>query len=780
MVTMTGPGGVGKTRLAIEVARRVASRFADGAWLVDLAAVHDPEFVPAAVASALGLRPIPGMPLTESVVEVLADRQLLLVMDNCEHLAQAVAELLSNLLARADDIWILATSRQRIGLAGEARHEVPPLSLLGQDGAVDRSEAIALFADRAREADPHFTLDDDMRSMVGRLVSRLDGMPLAIELAAARVLSLGVQQLLDRLDDRFRLLVGGDRAAKPQQRSLAATVDWSYQLLTEPQRQVFRQLSVFPGPFTLDAAETVSGSAAAPLVLDLVDCSLLCPPRIGADGLSRYHMLETLRAYGADQLAEAGELEIAAAAMAEQALRVAEQATTKMQASGGEIAAAHSLDAEDATLHLALTWALDCEHATALRLALALAPWWRLRGRFAAGYTLLTRACERAASGSHEWSAAQTWLGHLAHRRSDFGTALGHFTAARDALTAEPSTRLVDALTGMSGALRNLDRLADAEHNACRALTLAKQLGYLAGEATALTELSWAASYADDAGRALAWARDAQRVDASGMPDWTARTCGISLTVALMHAGQAAAAQQTCADGLARARQAGDLHAQADWLYYQAEIEMQAGSIADARTQIKDALDLATLIGDRMRVLECLDACGHICAATGRSADAVTIWAACGIHGAHIGLPAWSRAARRRRAEVIGAATRALGAADGSAAEERGALMTMPTATEFASMAASAEPGSSWAGGLAGLTAREQELVRLVAMGRTDAQIAEHLYISIRTVRSHLDRIRDKSGCRRRADLTRLALDAGLVLDPGQLYVTHGLLRAAG
>jgi len=318
----------------------------------------------------------------------------------------------------------------------------------------------------------------------------------------------------------------------------------------------------------------------------------------------------------------------------------------------------------------------------------------------------------------------------------------------------------------MSGALRNLDRLPEAEQNACRALTLAKQLGYLAGEATALTELSWAASYADDAERALEWAHEAQRIDASGIPDWTARTCGISLTVALMHAGQAAAAHQTCADGLARAQQAGDLHARADWLYYQAEIEMQAGSIADARTRLTDALDLATLTGDRMRALECLDACGHICAATGRSADAVTIWAACGIHSAHIGLPAWSRAAQRRRADQFDAATRALGAADARAAEERGAVMTMPTAMEFASMAASAEPGSSWAGGLARLTAREQELVRLVAMGRTDAQIAEHLYISIRTVRSHLDRIRDKSGCRRRADLTRLALDAGLVLDP--------------
>ena len=266
LVTVTGPGGVGKTRLAGEVARRVAGRFADGVWLVELAAVREPALVPAAVAVALGLRQPPGMSIVESLATVLARQQLLLVLDNCEHVAEAAAELCGALLPAADDVRILATSREPVGIAGEARYRLPPLTLPGLAGPAGAagSEAVALFADRARQADPHFDLSGETGPVVARLVARLDGMPLAIELAAARVESLGVAQLLDRLDDRFALLASGDRLAAARHRSLAATVEWSYQLLSEHQRRVFRQLAVFPGPFTLDAAEAVAGAAAGP------------------------------------------------------------------------------------------------------------------------------------------------------------------------------------------------------------------------------------------------------------------------------------------------------------------------------------------------------------------------------------------------------------------------------------------------------------------------------------------------------------------------------------
>ena len=256
---------------------------------------------------------------------MLARQQLLLVLDNCEHVIGAAAELCAGLLAACDDVRVLATSREPLRVAGEARYRLGPLALPDPDDLAHAagSEAVALFTDRARRADPRFALDEQAGPVVARLVRRLDGMPLAIELAAARVEALGVTQLLDRIDDRFALLTEGDRLAADRHRSLAATVEWSYQLLEERERRVFRAVSVFPAGFTLEAAEAVAGPGAGPVVLHLVDCSLLVPPRAGPDGRSRYVMLETLRAYGAGLLAGAGEQDGAAAALAGYALRVA-------------------------------------------------------------------------------------------------------------------------------------------------------------------------------------------------------------------------------------------------------------------------------------------------------------------------------------------------------------------------------------------------------------------------------------------------------------------------
>ena len=225
-------------------------------------------------------------------------RQLLLVLDNGEHVLDAVARFCATVLLSADDIRILATSREPLGLPEEARYRLPPLALPGPfepedpDGS-GQAEAVTLFVERARQIDPDLTLDGEAAAVVARLVERLDGMPLAIELAAARVEALGLGPMLDRLDDRFRLLVSANRAAPARQRSLDAAVDWSYQLLAGPEQRVFRRLSVFPGPFSLDAAEAVAGADAGPAVLHLVDCSLLVPPAAGPDGRSRYSMLET-------------------------------------------------------------------------------------------------------------------------------------------------------------------------------------------------------------------------------------------------------------------------------------------------------------------------------------------------------------------------------------------------------------------------------------------------------------------------------------------------------
>jgi predicted ATPase len=317
LVTVTGPGGSGKTRLTGEVARRVAGRFADGVWLAELAPARDPAQVASVVAASLGVREQPGVAVAEALARVLARQQLMLVLDNCEHVIGAAAALCAGLLPAADDVRVLATSWEPLRVAGEARYRLAPLSMSDPDDEADAggSEAVALFADRARHADARFRLDEQTGSAVARLVARLDGMPLAIELAAARVEALGLAQLLGRLDDRFALLTAGDRLSEDRHRSLAAAVDWSYRLLDEHHQQVFCFVSVFPGSFTLEAAEAVAGDGAEPAVLHLVDCSLLSPPQAGADGRARYGMLETLRVYGARQLAEAGQQDRADAAL---------------------------------------------------------------------------------------------------------------------------------------------------------------------------------------------------------------------------------------------------------------------------------------------------------------------------------------------------------------------------------------------------------------------------------------------------------------------------------
>ena len=764
LVTVTGPGGAGKTRLAGEVARRVAARFADGAWLAELAPVHDAVRVPGVVAAVVGVREQPGVPAAEVLARVLARQQLLLVLDNCEHVIGAAAQLCAGLLAACDDVRVLATSREPLAVAGEARYRLGPLALPvgGDPGDAGGSEAVMLFADRARRVDADFVLDDQTGPVVAGLVRRLDGMPLAIELAAARVEALGVGQLLDRLDDRFALLTRGDRLAPSRQRSLTATVEWSYRLLDERERRVFRAVSVFPGPFTLQAAEAVAGTGASLVVLRLVDCSLLVPPRVGPDGRARYAMLETLRAYGATLLDEAGEAEGAAAALAGWALEVAEQAAGGLETVGGELAAARWLDAEDATMRQVLAWGMEHDAAVALRLAVALGRWWYLRGRLAGQYSLLREVAGRAEPGSDGWCAAQFWLGRIAQFSGDMAASLGHFTALRDAVAERgPCRALADGLAGRSGALSQMGRDAEAAGEARRTLAVARELGYPVGEVLALAGLSGAALDAGDHDRAVRLARQAGQIT-DGIPGSVARWTSYVLTVVLIEAGDLAAAEPVCAATLARSRDAGDLWNQVALLAMMVTLDLEAGRIQDAAAHLREALQLDTRTGDWNETGNALDRCGLLCAVTGRYAEAVTVWAARAALKQHQGSPDWPLDVRRRQGPLR-QARRALGAARARAAEERGAAMTMATAAEYALLLTDPGPPRPAVPGPGTLSARERELVTLVAQGHTDAQIATQMYISIRTVRSHLDRIRDKTGCRRRADLTRLALSAELI-----------------
>ncbi len=303
LVTLTGAGGVGKTRMAVETADQFGGEFPDGICYVDLAPITDPEVVPIAVARAFGLPDQPGRSTMDTLVRFVADRKMLVVLDNCEHLLDATAALIVALLGAGTGLTLLTTSREPIGVAGEVSWRVPSLSLA--------DEAIELFTDRAGHVRPDFAVSDDNAATVTEICRRLDGLPLAIELAAARVRALSLTEILDSLHDRFRLLTGGARTAVRRQQTLRASVDWSHALLTEPERVLFRRLAVFLGGFDLDAAQNICGGGDVERyqVLDqltlLLDKSLVAAE--DSRGRTRYGLLETVRQYALEKLGESGE-----------------------------------------------------------------------------------------------------------------------------------------------------------------------------------------------------------------------------------------------------------------------------------------------------------------------------------------------------------------------------------------------------------------------------------------------------------------------------------------
>jgi non-specific serine/threonine protein kinase len=766
LVTVIGPGGVGKTRLAAEVARRISDRFDHRVWLVELAAISAPDQVAGVIGARVGGQQQHTRSMVQAVADMLSGAHTLLILDNCEQVVEAVAEFSNALLSRCDELVILATSREPLGVAGEARLRLRPLATRTPDGdRLAEADGVVLFVDRVRLADPVFEPSGDTASLLPKIVDRLDGLPLAIELAAARAESFGLAQLYARLTAPLQVLTQGARTAPDRHRSLWATVDWSYQLMDDRLRQVFRNLAVLPGPFTLRAAEAVAGRDAESSVWQLVDTSLLSPPRAGPDGRTRYLMLATVRAFARERLDECGERGAAESGLIQFAVQLASAAATGMRTAGGEAAAASRLDADEALVREALSLALDRDAGSTLRLAVALAPWWQLRGRALPGYPLLERALHGYPTHDDLWVAAHTWLGRLAHSTGATERALTHFDAVCGCLAeSSPSPDLVDGLAGRSASLRNLGRLGEAEAAARAAQQAARDIDYPEGEATAVTQLCLIANYAGDAETASRWARTAARLDAARLPDRLARRVRVILTIALADSDEPEAARETCAAGLHSARAAGDVVMQADFLSFTTHIALRLGELGDVGAHVVETLRLTAQDGYSLRVLDCIDDCARLCAVTDRPAEAITLWAAHEAGSHALGAPSLAKDVRHRREPLL-RARRLLGPEAVRAAECRGTEMSLQTAAEFAAMLACArtQQGLGPAAASAGLTPREKELLALVAQGRTDAQIAAELFISIRTVRSHLDRIRDKTGSRRRADLTMLALQAGVV-----------------
>src|SRR6266446_2137681 len=385
LVTLTGAGGIGKTRLGLEVARRLLSKFADGVWVIEFAPLWDADLVPTTVATALGLDLAGGAVSTERVANALAAKQLLLVLDNCEHLVEAAASMAEALLRANPAARVLATSREPLRAEGECLYRVPSLAVPkegGQDGEDPlRYGAVRLFVARARAAAPQFSPDGHVAGAIAAICRHLDGIPLAIELAAARTTALGVEELAARLDDCFHLLTGGRRTALPRHQTLRATLDWSYQLLPEPERVVLRRLAIFAGGFTLQAASTIAatdeiaGSDIVDCAANLVAKSLVAADLGGATGW--YRLLETTRAYALEKLTQSGELEQIARRHAEYCRDLFERAEVELETRpASEWLAAYGRRIDN--LRAALDWAFSPTGEASIGVALTAAavPLW--------------------------------------------------------------------------------------------------------------------------------------------------------------------------------------------------------------------------------------------------------------------------------------------------------------------------------------------------------------------------------------------------------------------
>ena len=501
LLTLTGPGGIGKTRLSLQVGAEVMDDYPDGVWFVELAAVADSRLVPQAVASVLGVKEEAGRPLAEALVAHVKDRRLLLILDNCEHLVLASAELAAKLLRSASHLKILTSSRENLHMAGESVYAVPGLSVPGMDhgaslAARPQYEAMRLFVDRAVAAHPAFRMTDQNGTAIADICRRLDGIPLAIELAAARVRTLPAEEIATRLTDRFRLLVRGDRTAVPRQQTLQALIDWSYDLLTPPECALLRRLSVFAGGWTLEAAEAVTagGEIAERDVLDLLG-RLVEKSLVAADPeAGRYRLLETVRQYALDRLGRAGEEPRTRSRHLAFYLALAETARPQLVGSqqGAWLA---RLDRERENLLSAHAWCDDAPIGaeSGLKLSSSMRRYWMIRGLLGLGHRVTVEALGRPgaqqrspARGGALFDAGQlgVWMGRYAEAQTYLEESLA---IARELGNRQMVARVLQPLGLASLGQGNLPA---ARAYSEEALALARELGNQRELAAALNALA--------------------------------------------------------------------------------------------------------------------------------------------------------------------------------------------------------------------------------------------------------------------------------------------------
>lgn len=654
LLTLSGVGGTGKTRLALQAAAELLEEFQHGVWLVELAPVADPELVPQTVASALELRELAGRSATEALADFLEPRELLLLLDNCEHLLEASARFAEPLLRHCPRLRILTTSREPLGIAGEVIWSVPSLSLPhgpvpSSPAELEQFEAVRLFTERARAVQPNFALGSANAAAVAQVCLRLDGIPLALELAAARVRGMGVEQIAARLDNRFRLLTGGSRTALPRQQTLGALIDWSYDLLTEAERRLFRRLAVFAGPFPLDAVEAVCGGGAdesfdtLDLLLRLVDKSLVLTEE--RHGETFYRLLETIRQYGREKLLASGEAEPVGDRHAQYFLRLAE-ASDRALRGPEQVAWLNRLDVLHDNFRAALEWWIETRQTqAALELACKHARFWFVRSDYNEGRQWLERvlAQEEAPRYPAAYADALAQLAHLTWLQ----------------IGAPPARRPAE-----------------------QALTIARAFDDRLGVARALVPLSLVCAHEGKFAEAESGLQESQALFQELDDEWGTANALICMASVMHWKGDQAAAVPLFEQARAGFRTLGDAYFQSVALRFIGEIRVRQGEWQEARAPLREALKLSRKLGSKFENASVLWVLGELARRAGNPGGAVRLyWAARNIYDS---IGAWRTADNPEFEEVLAACRAALADTEFTKAVKEGGALTMDQAIEYA------------------------------------------------------------------------------------------------
>lgn len=767
LLTLLGISGVGKTRLAIRLAAESTGEYPDGIWLLDLTSIVDAALVPQALCDLVGAQRHSGQSWLQELARTLRRRRLLLVLDNCEHLLATCAEVADSLLRACTGVRILATSLQPLGAAGEATWRVPPLRLppisARRPEELRGSEAIDLFVTRVRAHVANFTLDEWTTPAVVEICQRLDGLPLALELVAARVETLGVTEVAARLGDQLAMAVGTGRAIPARQRTLQAALEWSCGLLEHDERVLLRRLAVFVSGWTLAAAEAVCGDAdlqASERVLDtlsgLVSKSLVIADH--ANGTTRYRLLETVRAYALQELQNAGEREALQERHAEYMLQLAESSSPDTYGS----APVRVLAPEEDNVRTALDWAL--RHARAelgLRLAAAAFPMWYFAGHYVEGSAWLDRLLDLP--GAHKATPARATalaaagqlhvlLGEydLAQKRGE--AALSEQLANGDSLGVALMQEMLGNVALQRGDLPRADALHTESAERKRQVGSPRVISNLLQLGQVATEL-------DDHERARRLIAEIEGIGrASAEPVWVAGALHLR-ALAAAYEGNVQSAAKFLEHEVALARAAGSQHAIVKALTVLGHIRLDQGERDDAIAALAEAVELARASGEQIRLVRALEACAR-CFADRDSDAAVRLAGATDRQRQLIGATPWP--SERRCLQLwLARVRRAVGRKTFEEAWQDGHTSTLEQALNMAEALIRGSFDAATA--VAPLTPREQEIAALLAHGFTNKHIAAELQLSPGTVRSHVEHILTKLDLRSRAQIAVWAAQQGLL-----------------